>query len=910
MDDSISYVGGTTGHAYTRTVTAYDSLYHATGSQLTLPSSDPLVADGAVSSATLATTSYYNIDGTQQYYKEPAAGGLSSETVDYEYNGLGQVTNVGGATGYLLATNYNALGQVNQYKLGTSEDSTAKQAYITNTYEQGTDRLTRSLTTDATRSVQDLNFTHDDAGNVTSTFDTANLSGTGATDYQCFTYDGYQRLTDAWTPSTASCATSGRTTSNLAGASPYWTSYGYTSSGLRTTETAHTGTGDSSRTYCYNNTSNPHRITATTTAASCTGVSTTYDYDKSGATTTRPNGTDTQSLTWNAAGGLDTVTEKSSTGTTKSTTSHVYDADGTLLIRRNTSGETVLYLGTTEVHLDTSTTTAKYWAQRYYSTGSATIAVRTNKSGTQSLSYLSGDPHGTSTLSLDATTQAVTKRYLTPFGAARTGGTGVWADDKTFLGKTTDPTSNLTYIGAREYDTTTGRFLSVDPVLDTTDAQSLNGYTYADNNPVTGSDPTGLMNVPDPGGDSIGRADGDKPANTKKKSNGSGTASSNSQGDVSDGGGGVWGWVSDVGKTIVGQAKSTVVTIFEAPVQQLITDKHCLVDGDGCADMLTQLIMSSNPALAGAAAVTSRGKEIYGDYADGKSAEGTGKLIFDIALALGTRGAGAEAEGEAGIGKLITCSFTPSTPVLMADGKTKPIGDIKTGDKVEAANLTNGKHQGRRTVTATHVNDDYDLVDLKIRLADGKTETLHTTSKHPFWDDTLHTWVPAGQLLAGHALNTANDRHVYVTDVTPRPGDRDMYNLTVEDLHTYYVLAGVTPVLVHNCGTADPFSLKRTEALSGNASKRNVDNLTASMKDGGWQGDPIKVAQHNDELYILDGHHRVAAAKRAGIDVPYQVVPEEDLLARYPGGIDDVTTAWAEVGPDKLVNRHRRPGYR
>ncbi|MEW1828970.1 hypothetical protein [Streptomyces sp. NPDC088196] len=26
-----------------------------------------------------------------------------------------------------------------------------------------------------------------------------------------------------------------------------------------------------------------------------------------------------------------------------------------------------------------------------------------------------------------------------------------------------------------------------------------------------------------------------------------------------------------------------------------------------------------------------------------------------------------------------------------------------------------------------------------------------------------------------------------------------MYNLTVEELHTYYVLAGQTPVLVHNC---------------------------------------------------------------------------------------------------------------
>ena len=813
LDDSISYVGGTTGNAYTRKVTAYDNLYHATGSQLTLPSSDPLVVDGAVASATLATTSYYNIDGTQQYYTEPAAGGLSSEIVDSKYNGLGMVTNVGGTTGYLLAADYNAIGQVKQYALGTSTASTAKQAYITNTYEEGTDRLTRSLTTDATRSVQDLSFTYDDAGDVTSTFDSANLSGTGATDYQCFTYDGYQRLTDAWTPSTASCATTGRTTTNLGGASPYWTTYGYTSSGLRTTETAHTGTGDSSRTYCYSATT-PHQLTATTTATSCTGVAATYGYDdKSGDTTTRPNGTDTQSLTWNATRGLDTVTEKSSTGTIKSTTSHVYDADGTLLIRRNTSGETVLYLGTTEVHLDTSTSTAKYWAQRYYGTGSATIALRTNKSGTQTLSYLSGDPHGTSTVGLDATTQAVTKRYLTPFGAARPGGTGVWADDKTFLDKTTDATSGLTYIGAREYDSATGRFLSVDPVLDTADAQSLNGYTYADNNPISHSDPTGLWiddgtghNEPRPGGGGGGQSETPGVPAGGTGAGGCyhtcGTVSTNSQGNVNGGGGGVSGWVSDVAKTFVGQVKSTVVTIFQAPVQQFLTDKNCLIDGDGCTDMLTQLLMSSNPALAGAAAVTARGEEIYGDYADGRSAEGTGKLLFDIALLLGTRGAGAEAEGEVGAGRATACklSFTPSTPVLMADGKTKPIGDIKTGDKVEAADPANGKHKGPRTVTATHINHDYDLVDLKIQLADGKTETLHTTSKHPFWDDTLHTWVPAGQLLAGHALNTADDHHVHVTVVTPRPGDRDMYNLTVEELHTYYVLAGATPVLVHNCG--------------------------------------------------------------------------------------------------------------
>lgn len=41
------------------------------------------------------------------------------------------------------------------------------------------------------------------------------------------------------------------------------------------------------------------------------------------------------------------------------------------------------------------------------------------------------------------------------------------------------------------YDPVAGRFLSVDPVLSTDQAQSLNGYSYGNNNPVTFSDPTG-----------------------------------------------------------------------------------------------------------------------------------------------------------------------------------------------------------------------------------------------------------------------------------------------------------------------------------------------------------------------------------------------------------------------------------
>ncbi|MDW4909413.1 RHS repeat-associated core domain-containing protein [Streptomyces sp. ADMS] len=56
-----------------------------------------------------------------------------------------------------------------------------------------------------------------------------------------------------------------------------------------------------------------------------------------------------------------------------------------------------------------------------------------------------------------------------------------------------DTSTGLTHIGAREYDPLTGRFISADPLLEADKSQTLNGYTYAANNPVSFSDPSGEM---------------------------------------------------------------------------------------------------------------------------------------------------------------------------------------------------------------------------------------------------------------------------------------------------------------------------------------------------------------------------------------------------------------------------------
>jgi hypothetical protein len=48
-------------------------------------------------------------------------------------------------------------------------------------------------------------------------------------------------------------------------------------------------------------------------------------------------------------------------------------------------------------------------------------------------------------------------------------------------------------------------------------------------------------------------------------------------------------------------------------------------------------------------------------------------------------------------------------------------------------------------------------------------------------------------------LRTSAGTHVQVTAVKKWSATQRVHNLTVADLHTYYVLAGGTPVLVHNC---------------------------------------------------------------------------------------------------------------
>ncbi|GAB3586918.1 hypothetical protein GCM10027406_37850 [Leifsonia lichenia] len=69
----------------------------------------------------------------------------------------------------------------------------------------------------------------------------------------------------------------------------------------------------------------------------------------------------------------------------------------------------------------------------------------------------------------------------------------MWSSAHGYLNAPVSGLTGLTQLGARAYDPVLGRFVSVDPVLAPDNPQQNNGYSYAHNNPVTQSDPSGYI---------------------------------------------------------------------------------------------------------------------------------------------------------------------------------------------------------------------------------------------------------------------------------------------------------------------------------------------------------------------------------------------------------------------------------
>ncbi|MEV7238980.1 polymorphic toxin-type HINT domain-containing protein [Streptomyces sp. NPDC051020] len=107
-------------------------------------------------------------------------------------------------------------------------------------------------------------------------------------------------------------------------------------------------------------------------------------------------------------------------------------------------------------------------------------------------------------------------------------------------------------------------------------------------------------------------------------------------------------------------------------------------------------------------------------------------------------------------------------------------------------------------------------------------KTIQTTKHHQFYEATKDAWTQAADLKAGQKLQNASGGPAVVLDAKAYTASRTTYGLSIDGLHTYYVLAGDTPVLVHNtCGPTG----KAPRTSDGKFAKRNGEPGTDGSLD-------------------------------------------------------------------------------
>ncbi|MFJ3969193.1 RHS repeat domain-containing protein [Streptomyces parvus] len=467
------------GKAYITRINGYDDRYQPTSSTTVLPSSEQ-----GLGGTYTWTYGYNQYTGAQEWLRHPAIGNLPAERVTTNFNSSGlPVSTTAGGVPLVGNVSYDALSRPVRTELG----ALGRKVYDTRVIDEHTGSLVRrTLDGDQALRIEDTRYSYDDAGNTLRISSTSGQDSAATTDTQCFALDALRRMTEAWTTKSASDnCTSGPSAATAGGPDSYWHSYTYDLAGNRAKEVRHataSGVSDITRTYTPGKAgeANPHALRSiTTTGGPDDGDREVFTYDDVGNTESRNGGARDQGFVWDLEGNLAEVTENGKS------TAYLYDSSGNRLLARNADGTTTAYLpGGNQL---TVTASGAKTATRYYTHGGETVAVR-NASG---INFVFADHQGTGMTAVGFTEgQAVTRRKQLPFGESRSATGTTWPGDRGFVGGTTDPTG-LTHLGAREYDPTLGRFLSVDPLILPGDSTQLNPYVYGNNNAATFSDPTG-----------------------------------------------------------------------------------------------------------------------------------------------------------------------------------------------------------------------------------------------------------------------------------------------------------------------------------------------------------------------------------------------------------------------------------
>jgi RHS repeat-associated protein len=480
---------------------------------------------------TLDTTRYYNGDGQLETMAD-TPNGLSTTTTSYNYYDTAWLKSVSrtGAEVYSLGYGYDPSGNVTT--LTYPDGSTTAYTYD----GQGEVDTATFNSTNAAYSVPNLQFTYsyDSAGNVTKL---ASGAPTGfkavATSYS---YDNVVNLTAVslnTSPSTLKFAYSGYDADGQVGKEVVTgpdsvggtTYYGYnaaqelTQQGTSSPPPAYYGY-DASGFEVRRQPSDTQSFDQAGELTASSGTAVSYAYNAAGARTTStgqptstgycpgglsagscPYSSVDSSYSWTPGLELSAASVTGVAGSTNTTVysdSYTYDGNGVRESTTNAASQTTSYV------YDGSSTTPRLLTDGSfdYVYGAGVVPIAQVNLTTGEVDTLVGDGLGNvrAVVALNGANAATLVNYTAydAYGKPSSAGgltTPQTAVNANFVGSTpfgfgggyTDETG-LVYLIHRYYDPETGQFLSVDPLV----AATQQAYAYAANDPLDGTDPSGL----------------------------------------------------------------------------------------------------------------------------------------------------------------------------------------------------------------------------------------------------------------------------------------------------------------------------------------------------------------------------------------------------------------------------------
>ncbi|MFC4016271.1 polymorphic toxin-type HINT domain-containing protein [Nonomuraea purpurea] len=234
-------------------------------------------------------------------------------------------------------------------------------------------------------------------------------------------------------------------------------------------------------------------------------------------------------------------------------------------------------------------------------------------------------------------------------------------------------------------------------------------------------------------------------------------------------------------------------------------------------------------------------------------------------------------------------SFPPGTQILLADGAQRAIEDIRVGDQVTATNPESGLTTARPVTNTITTENDENFTRLTLATGRGPA-TITATDNHPFWLIDAKRWTDAADIRIGDELRSPTGLSLQVTGVLDQQGRQRTHDLTVADTHTYYVLAGDAPVLVHNTGPCKIPTPSITERGLSHSFDRHAEQwfgrpVTKADKMGEWNS-LIKRAAGSTKIVSWSSGSTLTNAYLARIDGKW-------FVAQFDRSSGELVTAFA-----------------